>query len=113
MRAVEHDRREARLDALVAALISAVIQMQGNRNCDLQFLDHRLHHVGNRFEAAHILSRALGNAEDNGRIQLLRGEQDGFCPLQIVDVELTDGIVTRLGFFQHFFCRYEHRFKPP
>ena len=33
--AVEHDGCEASVDALVAAIICAVIQMQSNRNCDI------------------------------------------------------------------------------
>lgn len=46
----------------------------------------------------------LGNAQNNRGIIFLSGQQDGFGPLQVVDVEVTHCVVTRFCFVQHFFC---------
>ena len=105
VRAVEHDRREARIDALVAAFIGAVVEVERHGNGDLELVDHRLDHVGDGLKTAHILARALAYAEDDGGVKLLRGEQDRFRPFEIVDVELADGIFARLCFCEHFLSR--------
>ena len=104
VRSVEHDGGESGFDALVAGFISAVVQMQSNRNGDVQLFEHSVYHSNYGLITGHILSCALGNAEDDGRIQLLSRLKDGFRPLQIVDVELTDCIVAGFRLVEHFFC---------
>ena len=103
---VEHDGRKSGFDTLVAGVISAVVQMQGNRNGDVQLFQHSVYHSYNGLIAAHVLSCALGNAEDNGRIQLLSRLKDGLRPLQVVDVELANRIMAGFRLVEHFFCRY-------
>ena len=46
----------------------------------------------------------LGYTKDNWRIHLLCGKKDGFCPLQVVDVKLTNCIMAGFCFVQHFLC---------
>ena len=104
VRTVEHYRREACLYALVAAVVGAVVKVQGNGNGDVHLFYHGLYHRGNRLEAGHVLARTLGNAEDDGSIQLLRGGEYGLCPLKVVDVELTDCIFALHSLFKHLFC---------
>ena len=100
--AVEHDAGEAGLQAGLGAFVAAVVQVQGHRHGDVQGLHHGLHHGGHGLVAGHVFARALGNAQDHRAVHLLRGEQDGLGPLQVVDVELTHGIVAVPGLFQHF-----------
>ena len=104
VRAVEHDGREARFDALLSALIGAVIEVERYGNGDAELFDHTLDHTDDGLVAAHILARALGYAEDDRGFELLSGQQDRLGPLKVVDVELTDSIVTGLCFGEHFFC---------
>ena len=80
--------------------------MQGHGNIDVQILQQAVHHAYDHVIAAHVLARALGYAQDDGRLALLGGQQDGLGPLQVVDVELSYCIVAGLGLFQHFCCRY-------
>ena len=108
MRTVEHNGRKSGLNAAVATLVGAMVQVKRNRNGDLQFVDHRLYHIGNGLKAAHIFPCALGNAENDGRIEFLRGLQDRFRPFQVVDVELTYGIMAGFCFYKHFFCGNKH-----
>ena len=103
--AVEHNRGEALLDTFFCCLIAAVVQMQSNRNGDAQLFDHAVYHADDGGVATHVLACTLGNAQNNRGIIFLSGQQDGFGPLQVVDVEVTHCVVTRFCFVQHFFCR--------
>ena len=107
--AVEHDGGEACGDAGLSALIGAVVQMQGNGNGDAQALVHGLDHGGHGLETGHIFASTLRNTEDDGRVHLLRGEQDTLGPLQVIDVELTDCVMTIAGLQQHIGSIYQHR----
>ena len=78
--------------------------MQSNRNSDVQFFDHSFYHSSYSFETCHVFSCTLRYTKDNRRIHLLCGKKDGFCPLQVVDVKLTNCIVASFCFVQHFFC---------
>ena len=106
--AVEHDAGEASLDAGLGALVAAVVQMQSNGNGDVQGLDHSLNHGGHGLVTGHVLAGALRYTQNNRAVQLLRSEQDGLGPLQVVDVELANGIVAVAGFVEHFGCAYQH-----
>ena len=105
MRAVEHDGREAGVDAGLCALEGAVIQMQSNRNGDAQLLDHAVDHADNGLVAAHVLACALRYTEDDRRLELLSRQQDCLCPLEVVDVELADCILAGASLVQHVLCR--------
>ena len=106
--AVEHDGGEASLNAGLAALVGAVIQMQSDRNGDAHRIDHCVHHCGDGLEAGHVLAGTLGDAQNDGTLHLLAGGQDSLGPLQIVDVELRHTVVAVAGFDEHFGCIYQH-----
>ncbi len=103
-RAVEHDGGEPGFQALVRALIGAVVQMQGDRNGNAHGVHDVVDHVGNVLEAAHIFAGSFGDLDNDGSLALLRGLKDRFGPLKVVEVECTDGIVTGIGGVHHFFC---------
>ena len=68
VRTVEHDRREACFQTLVAVVIRAVIQMQSNGNGDVHFFHHAVYHAYNGLVAGHVLTSALGYAQNNGGV---------------------------------------------
>ena len=105
---VEHYGREACFDASLGCLIGTMVQVQSNGNRDLQILQHTVYHTNDGGVAAHILAGTLGYAENYGGLQLLCGEQNGLGPFQVVDVELTNGVVTFTSLGHHFFSRNEH-----
>ena len=106
--AIEHDGSETGGNAGLSTLIGAVVQVQGNGNGDAQAFVHGLDHGGNGLEAGHIFASTLRNAEDDGGVHLLRGEQNALGPFQVVDVELTDSIVAIACFQQHIGSIYQH-----
>ena len=106
MRAVEHDGGETCIDASLSALKGTVVEVQCNRNCDMQVLDHALYHANDGGITTHILACALRNTEDNRGLALLSGEKDSLCPFKVVDVELTYSVLAVASLVQHFFCRY-------
>ena len=106
--AVEHDGREAGLDAGHAALVRAVVQVQGNGNGDAHGLHHSLDHGGDGLVAGHVLAGALRDTQNNGALHLLAGSQDSLGPLQVVDVELRHTVVAVTSFQKHFGCIYQH-----
>ena len=106
--AIEHDGSETGGNAGLSTLIGAVVQVQGNGNGDAQAFVHGLDHGGNGLEAGHIFASTLRNAEDDGGVHLLCGEQNALGPFQVVDVELTDSIVAIACFQQHIGSIYQH-----
>ncbi len=80
--------------------------MESYGNGDLELLEHTVNHADYGLVAAHILSCALGNTEDNGGVELLSSQEYRLCPLKVVDVELTYRVVTCLCLCKHFFCVY-------
>ena len=54
----------------------------------------------------HVFTGTLGNTKDYRRVELLSCLKDSFCPLKVVDVELTNCIMACFCFFQHFCCVY-------
>ena len=106
VRTVEHDGGETSVDASLSAFKGAVVEVQSNRNCDMQILNHALYHANDGGITAHILACALGNTKDNRRLALLSGEKDSLCPFKVVDVELTNSVLAVASLVQHFFCRY-------
>ena len=83
-----------------------MIQMQGNGNINIQILQHSVYHTNDYIKTTHVFAGTLGYTQDNRGTKLLSGEQNGLCPLQVVDVELTYCIVTCFCFFEHFCCGY-------
>ena len=104
MRTVEHDGTEACVDASLCALKCTVVEVKSYRNGDSQIFDHTLNHSYDGGVAAHILSCTLGHTKNYGSLKLLRGLKDRLCPFEVVDVELTDGIMTVSRLVKHFLC---------
>ena len=102
MGTIKHDRCESSFNTFQASFVAAVVKVKCNRNSDVQFFQHSFHHTNNCLVACHILSCAFGYTEDNRRVEFLCCKQDCFCPLKVVNVELTNCIVTSFCFFQHF-----------
>ncbi len=111
--AVEHDGCKAGLNALLCAVVGAVVEVKGYGNRDAEGLVHGLDHGSYGIEAGHILAGALGNTEDDGSLLLLSRQKNGLGPLEIVDVELAYGVVSGLGLVKHFLCINEHCALPP
>ena len=104
VRSVEHDRSKSGFDARFCAFIRTVVQMQGNWNGDTHAVVDLLYHGNNRLESAHVLSSAFRHAQHDRRLCFLSCSQDRFCPLEVVDVERTDGIMPFMSFVKHFSC---------
>ena len=75
--------------------------MEDDRNGDSEGFVHRLDHRGDDFEAAHVFARAFADAEDDRALLSFRFEENGFGPFEVVDVELSDGIMIVVGDTQH------------
>jgi hypothetical protein len=54
--------------------------VKADGNGDFVEFKHGVNHSSDGFEAAHVLSRALGNAEDYRRALFLRGLEDCLRP---------------------------------
>ena len=106
--AVEHDGREARFDAVEALLVVAVVEVEGDGDGDAEAFVHGFDHGGDGLEAAHVFASAAGDAEDDRRLHFFGLEENGFGPFEVVDVELSDGIVLVVGVDQHVFRVNEH-----
>ena len=102
---VKHNGGEALCDTFFCGFVAAMIQVQSNRNGDVQLFEHSVDHANDGGVAAHVLACALRYAEDDRGIVLLSGLENRFGPLQVVDVEVANCIVTGFCFVQHFFCR--------
>ena len=75
MGAVKHNGGEACLNTFIAVIIGAMVQMQRHGYINVQILQHAVHHAYYHIIAAHVLSCAFGNAQDNGGLALLRCKQ--------------------------------------
>ena len=106
MRSVEHNGRETSLNTFQASIIAAVVKMKSNRNSDVQLFHHTVNHTYNSLITCHVFTGTLGNTKDYRRVELLSCLKDSFCPLKVVDVELTNCIMACFCFFQHFCCVY-------
>ena len=102
MGTIKHDRCETCFYAFQASFIAAVVKVKCNRNSDVQFFQHTFNHTNNCFVTCHVFSCTFGYTKDNRGVEFLCGKQDCFCPLKVVNVELTNCIMTSFCFFQHF-----------
>ena len=87
-------------------IVGAMIQMQSNRNGDVELFHHSVYHAHYSLITAHILARAFGYAQNYRRVQLLSRLKDRLGPLKVVDVELAYRVVAGFRFLQHFCSRY-------
>ena len=108
MGAVVHDGGKAGLDALEAVLVRAVVEVKGNGHRDAHRLSQGVHNLGNDLEARLPLGGTGGALDDDGRLRLLGGSEDGTGPLKVVGVERGDGVVALFGRTKHRGSANEH-----
>ena len=97
---VDHHGGETAVDAALAGLeIRTVVKVQrdGKTGLLLGSFD-QLDKIG----VVRVGTRALGNLQDQRRIQLFRRFGDALDDLHVVDVERADGIAALVGVFEHF-----------
>ncbi len=101
LRAIDHDRREAAIDAGLAGLeISAMVEVQGDRNIvDLESSLDEVHEIS----MLGILAGTGRALQDDRRVQLASGLGDALDNLHVVDVESTDGVAALMSLLEHFF----------
>jgi hypothetical protein len=104
VRAVVHDRGEAGLDALVAVLVRAVVEVEGHRHGDVLVLDELVDERGDDLEAGLPLGGAARALDDQRGLLGLGGVEDRRRPLQVVRVERADAVVPGLGLLEHVGC---------
>ena len=92
------------LDTLHTSFVAAVIKMQSNRNCDSEFFQHSVYHAYNCLISCHIFSGSFRYTEDYRRVALLCCKKNCFCPLKVVDIELSYCIMSCFCFLKHFCC---------
>ena len=101
---VDHDGRKAVIHAGFAKLKRvAVIEMQANRETGL--LDGSFDEL-DKIGAVGIFARAGGNLQNNGCAALLCSFRDALNNFHIIHIKSADGVSTFVGFFKHFFGRY-------
>jgi len=108
VRAVDHDRGEAAVDAGLADLeICAVVKVK--REVNAAVLSRSL---GQSHEVSVlcILARTCGDLKDHGRLLLSSRLGDRLNDLHVVDVERTNGILALVCLFEHFLCCYKCHF---
>ena len=104
VRTVKHYRRETCFNTSKSALVRAVVKVKSNGNSDAESFEHAVNHADNCLVAAHVFACAFGNTEDNRGVELLCCLKNSLCPLEVVDVELTNSVVAFLCFGKHFLC---------
>ena len=103
---VDHDGREAGVDAALARLEAvAVVEVEDDLGLLaaelLGVLDGAFGHVAEN-RGVRVLARALGNLHDHGRLSLDRGLDDGLHLLHRVEVERGNGISALDRLCEHF-----------
>ena len=105
MRTIEHDGRESCVDASLSTLKGAVVEVKSNGNGDIESIEHTVYHTYNSLVAAHILACALGNTEDNRGLKLLNSLENCLCPLEVVDVDLSNSVLAVTSLDEHILSR--------
>ena len=101
--AVDHDRAIAGIDGGLAPLeAGAVVNVDGHRDRDVVVMHVGEDHVDDDVVAAHVSGRAFADAEDDRGLEFLASVEDGAHPFEVVDVELSDCVVSLLGLLEHF-----------
>ena len=104
--AVDHDRREAGVNAALASLVAvAVVEVEDDlRLLAAEFLgvlNRAFGHVAEN-RGVRVLARALGDLHDDGRLGLDRGLDDGLHLLHRVEVECGNGVTALDRLCEHF-----------
>ena len=113
-RAVDHDGREAGVDAALAGLESvAVVEVKNDLGLLaaelLGVFDSALGHVAEN-RGVGVLAGTLGDLHDHGRLGLDRCLDDGLHLLHCVEVERRDRVAAFDGLSEHLLCVDESEF---
>ena len=106
VRAVDHNGREAAVDAALAGFVAvAVVEMENDLGLlaaeFLGVLDGALGHITEN-RGVGVFARALGDLHDYGRLGFDRGLNDGLHLLHSVEVESGDGVAALYRLSEHF-----------
>ena len=103
---VDHNGGKTAVNAALAQL-EAVTMVQVQRDGDFGIFNDgsldQLHEV----RVVGIGAGALGNLQDDRRLQLAGSFGDALNDLHVVDVESADGVAAVVGLLEHFGCCYE------
>ena len=101
---VDHDGSEASVDGCLADVeVCAVVEVHGNGDV------RRLHRGFDEVTKVHgvgVLSGTGRDLQDDGRVELVCGFNDGLDHLHIVHVERADRIAAGVRLFEHFRSSY-------
>ena len=101
MRAVDHNGREASVDAGLADLeICAVVEVK--REVDAAVLDSGLSE-SEKVSVLSVLSCTCGNLKDNGGFYFARSLGDSLNNFHVIDVESTDSVAACVSLLEHLF----------
>ena len=100
---VDHDRREACVNAVLAGCeVCAVIQMHRDRDIRIQL--NRCFNEVSQILGFRIFPGACGSLQDNRGLQFSSCLCDRLNDLHIVDIECTDCVTASIRFLKHFGC---------
>ncbi len=98
--AVDHNGGEAAVHTgLTDFEVLAVIKMQADRQTGV--LNRRLDQL-HQIDVVGVFARASGYLQNQGGLLLLSGSDDTLNDFHVINVEGTNGVVTFIGFFEHF-----------
>ena len=103
---VDHNGGETAVNAALAQLEAVtVVQVQSDGDFGI-FNDGSLDQL-HEVRVVGVGTSALGNLQDDGRLQLAGSFGDALNDLHVVDVESADGVAAVVGLLEHFGCCYE------
>ena len=85
-----------------------MIEVQSNRNRNVESFDASFDHIGTNLVAAHPLGSATRALHDERRLGLLGSLENGERPFQVVGVEGAQSVMAGLSIFEHVACVNEH-----
>ena len=70
-----------------------MVEMKGDGDGDVAVFDIAFDHADNRVKSAHVFGGAFADAEDDRGFELLGLFEDSLCPFDVINIELTDGVL--------------------
>lgn len=108
VRTVVHNGRKACVHGLEAILIGTMIEVQSNRNRNVESLNASFDHIGTNLVAAHPLGSAARALHDKRRLGLLGSLENSERPFQVVGVEGAQTVMAGFSILKHVACVNEH-----
>ena len=100
---VKHYWWETCIDASLSSFKWTMVEVESNRNSNSEFFNHTLNHSDNCLITAHILACTLWYTENYRWIAFLSCKENSLCPFKVVDIELTNCILSFSCLCKHFF----------